>query len=247
MFKQLKTDYISWILLIGIILLFLEISFFDGGLLFSLAITIGLTYFGRKSYSRKRGRIMFWIGLFATTVTVLNMMVFKFFLLTILVYVIFSLYQSKKNPEVIKPVLMEVGDLQEQPLKEHVIKKGHLFQNQLFGRQKTPDYIYEWNDINIQGGIGDTIVDLSNTILPKGEAVISIRSFIGNIQILVPYDIEVSIHHSVAAGRADIFYHQEKLVFNQILSYQTADYQNAGQKVKIITSLITGDIEVKRI
>lgn len=247
MFKQLKTDYISWILLIGIILLFIEISFFEGGLLFSLAFTIGLTYFGRKLYSRKRGKIMFWIGLFATTVTVLNMMIFKFFLLAILVYVIVSFYQSKKNPEVIKPLLVEPVDVPGEPVKEQVLKKNPLFRNKWFGRQKTPDYIYEWNDINIQGGIGDTIVDLSNTILPKGEAVISIRSFIGNIQILVPYDIEVSIHHSVAAGRADIFYHQEKLVFNQILSYQTADYQNAGQKVKIITSLITGDIEVKRI
>lgn len=247
MFKQLKTDYISWILLIGIILLFIEISFFEGGLLFSLAFTIGLTYFGRKLYSRKRGKIMFWIGLFATTVTVLNMMIFKFFLLAILVYVIVSFYHSKKNPEVIKPLLVEPEDVPGEPVKEQVLKKNPLFGNKLFGRQKTPDYIYEWNDINIQGGIGDTIVDLSNTILPKGEAVISIRSFIGNIQILVPYDIEVSIHHSVAAGRADIFYHQEKLVFNQILSYQTADYQNAGQKVKIITSLITGDIEVKRI
>lgn len=247
MFKQLKTDYISWILLVGIILLFLEISFFDGGLLFSLAITIGLTYFGRKSYSRKRGKIMFWFGLFTTTVTILNMMIFKFFLLAILAYVILTFYQSKKNPDLIKPILVEPAILSEESGKEQVLKKGYLFQNKWFGRQKTPDYIYEWNDINIQGGIGDTIVDLSNTILPKGESVISIRSFIGNIQILVPYDIEISIHHSVAAGRADIFQNQEKMVFNQILSYQTADYQKAGQKIKIITSLITGDIEVKRI
>ncbi|CAH0344983.1 cell wall-active antibiotics response protein LiaF [Bacillus sp. CECT 9360] len=247
MFKQMKTDYISWILLIGIILLFLEISLFNGGLLFSLALTIGLMYLGRKSYSRKVGKVMFWVGLTGTIITVLNMMIFKFFVVAILLYIVLVFYQSKQNPEVIKPVLIEPENSHDGLEKEPLVKVDHLLQNKWFGRQKTSDYIYEWNDINIQGGIGDTIVDLSNTILPKGEAVISIRQFIGNIQIFIPYDIEVSIHHSVVAGRADIFQHQETKVFNQILSYQTVDYQNTGQKVKIITSLITGDIEVKRI
>ncbi|MDQ0218612.1 cell wall-active antibiotics response protein [Peribacillus cavernae] len=247
MFKHMKTDYIGWILLIGIILLFLEISFFNGGLLFSLAITIGLTYFGRKLYPRKRGKIMFWIGLIGTVITVVNMMIFKFFLLAILVHLILVFYQSKKNPEVIIPLLVEPGSLHGSSEKEPILKTGFLLQNKWFGRQKTPEHMYEWNDINIQGGIGDTIIDLSNTILPKGEAVISIRNLIGNIQIFVPYDIEISIHHSVVAGKAAIFQHQETRVFNQILSYQTEDYQHAAQKMKIITSVLTGDIEVKRI
>ena len=31
-----------------------------------------------------------------------------------------------------------------------------------------PMHAYEWNDINIQNGIGNTVIDLSQTILPKG-------------------------------------------------------------------------------
>ncbi|PLT35959.1 cell wall-active antibiotics response protein LiaF [Bacillus sp. V5-8f] len=247
MFKQLKTDYVSWMVLVGVALLLLEIVFFDGGLLFSLVFTIAIAYYGRKSYARKRGRFMFWAGLFATVITVLNMMIFKFFLLALIVYVIVVFYRSKKNPEIIKPLLVEPQPLVDNRENEPLLKKSQLFENKLFGRQTTPDHIYEWNDINIQGGIGDTIVDLSNTILPKGEAVISIRNLIGNIKILVPYDIEVSIHHSVFSGKAHIFQHQENMAFNQIISYQTADYQNAGEKVKIITSHLTGNLEVKRI
>jgi lia operon protein LiaF len=245
--KKMNTDYISRILLIGIILLFLEISFFNGDLLFSLAITIGLTYFGRKKYHRTIGVLMFWVGLIGTIVTVLNMMVFKFFLLAILTYLVISFFQSKKNPEVIKPTLVEPEEPVNSVEKEPLLKTSYLFENKLFGRQKTPDYIYEWNDVNIQGGIGDTVIDLSNTLLPKGESVISVRSIIGNIRILVPYDIEVSIHHSAIAGRASILGHQDNKVFNHIISYQTAEYAVSGQKLKLITSVITGDIEVKRI
>ncbi|WP_409303357.1 cell wall-active antibiotics response protein LiaF [Peribacillus sp. SCS-155] len=234
-------------MLIGIILLFVEITFFNGDLLFSLAITIGLTYFGRKKYHRTIGVLMFWIGLIGTVVTILNMMVFKFFLVAILGYLVISFVQSKKNPEVIKPVLAQPANHHETIKSVPMVKASPLFENKLFGRQKTPDYVYEWNDINIQAGIGDIVVDLSNTLLPKGESVISIRNAIGNIQILVPYDIEVSVRHSAIAGKANIFEHQDNKVFNHIVSYQTSDYEHSINRLKIITSVLTGDIEVKRI
>jgi lia operon protein LiaF len=101
--------------------------------------------------------------------------------------------------------------------------------------------------MNLQTGIGDTIIDLSNTVLPKGEAVISVRNFIGNVRILVPYEIEVSILHSVITGYTEVFEHKEERVFNQLLQYETEHYVEAEQKVKIITSMILGNLEVKRI
>ena len=59
-----------------------------------------------------------------------------------------------------------------------------LFQNKLFGGQKTPDHEYEWNDINIQTGFGDAVIDLSYTVLPKGESVIFIRNVMGKVTVL---------------------------------------------------------------
>ena len=70
--------------------------------------------------------------------------------------------------------------------------------------QKTPDHVYEWNDVNIQGGMGDTVIDLSYTVLPKGETVIFIRNIFGKVKILIPYDVEVSVNHSVLYGSAKI-------------------------------------------
>ena len=115
---------------------------------------------------------------------ILNMMVFRFFLITILVYVLLLYYQSKKNPDWINPILTEPEESEKECVQERLLKMDYLFQNKWFGRQKTPDTVYEWNDVNIQNGIGDTVIDLSQTILPKGDAVISIRSLVGNIKFL---------------------------------------------------------------
>ncbi|NLM38398.1 MAG: cell wall-active antibiotics response protein, partial [Firmicutes bacterium] len=111
--------------------------------------------------------------------------------------------------------------------------------------QKTPNDVYEWNDINIQRGIGDTTIDLSYTVLPQGETVIFIRGFIGNLQVLIPYDVEVEISHSAVIGRSKIFHIEEDKLWNQSVHYQTEEYDQAAQKVKIFTSVILGDLEVK--
>ncbi len=163
----------------------------------------------------------------------------------IISYFIIQYFQSKKQPVQVKPTIEEPSRSAEK--QGTIIKKHPIFQNVLFGRQQTPDHVYEWNDVNIQTGVGDTTIDLSNTVLPKGESVISIRNFVGNLQILVPYEMEVSVRHAVLYGSTTILEYHETKGLNQSLFYQTADYGDAKQKVKIITSMLVGDLEVKRI
>ena len=176
------------------------------------------------------------------------MMVFRFFLMAILIYLLLLYYQSKKNPQWIKPMLTEPKEQQNDCVQERLLKMDYLFKNKWFGKQKTPDTVYEWNDINIQNGIGNIVIDLSQTILPKGDAIISIRSLVGNMQILVPYGVEVFIHHSVIAGRTRVFENRlEEQLFNQIISYKTPGFDEAKQKVHITTAVIVGDLEVRRV
>ena len=246
MFKQVNTDYISWIFLIGLVLLIMELVFFDGGLIYSLALSIGCLFIGKKKYHRKIGKTLFFIGLFSTVIVVLNMFVFKLFLLVILAYVLYGFYLSKQNPEKVPLRLVEPTLVTEEG-KEQLIKTDYLFSNKLIGSQQTKKSVYEWNNVNIQRGIGDVVIDLSNTILPKGETIISIRSMVGNLKILIPYDVEVNLHHSVVVGRAVIFQNHEKRMYNQIISCQTEGFHTAVQKVTIITSVFIGNIEVNRV
>ncbi|WP_456272112.1 cell wall-active antibiotics response protein LiaF [Bacillus sp. AK031] len=243
MLNKFRTERFSWILLIGVILLLFEMSFYDGGVVFFLFITFGCIYIGRKRLPRTSGKILFWFGVISLSLTILNTMAFRFFLLALLVMIILRFADSKKNPAKVEPQIEQTLNDGEKPV---FIKRANL-QNVWFGRQQTPEHVYEWNDINIQGGIGDTVIDLGNTVLPKGTSVISVRHILGNIVVMVPYDIEVSIHHNGLAGAVTIFDSVEPKSFNQSIYYQTSDYDGSAQKVKIITSLAVGDLEVKRI
>ncbi|GAA2705760.1 cell wall-active antibiotics response protein LiaF [Cytobacillus oceanisediminis] len=241
---KIKSDYLSWIVMVGIVVLFVEIAFFNRGVIFSLLVPIGMVYIGRKWMPRTSGKWIFWLGLIFLLINVFSMMTLKFFLLAILIHLLIQFAQSKKDPKQIQPEFKEpTVNLQ----KETVIKKDPLFSNIFVGQQKTPEQVYEWNDINIQTGIGDTVIDLSYTVLPKGETVIFIRNFIGNVKVLVPYDVEVSASHSAIVGAARIFEYEESKLINQFLHLQTPGYEKSGQRIKIFTSLLVGDIEVKRV
>jgi lia operon protein LiaF len=242
--KNIKRDYIGWIILIGGIILLLEILFFNRGLIISLIISSGMIYIGRKKRSRKRGTLLFGAGIFFFCASIFNMMTFKFFLLAILLRFFIQYATSKRQPRKISLILTEPKKLLEE---ETVVQSKPLLENVLFGQQKTPAEVYEWDDINIQAGIGDTMIDLSYTVFPKGETVIFIRNVIGNIHILVPYEMEVSIHHSVIAGSTTIFEFQDTKIFNKVYHLKTFEYEKAEQKVKIFTSLVVGNIEVSRI
>ncbi|RHW41538.1 cell wall-active antibiotics response protein [Neobacillus notoginsengisoli] len=242
--RKMTGDYMGWLIFGGGIILLLELAFFNSGLIFSLFLSGAMIYIGRKKSPSKFGRFLFWIGIIILAASLLNMMTLKLILIGMLVLFFIQFIQAKQAPKRIAPTI-QVSE-QDGPGTEMVRTKP-LFENVLFGQQKTPEQVYEWNDINIHAGLGDTVIDLSYTLFPKGETVIFIRNFIGNIQILVPYEMEVSIHHSVVAGSTSVFGNEESKVLNQVFQLKTANYDQSVQKVKIFTSVIVGNLEVNRI
>lgn len=242
--KNWKSDYMNWVILIGGIILILEVLFFNRGLIFSLFVSTGMIYLGHKKGAKKKGKILFWGGIIFFCASIFNMITFKFFLLAVLLHFFIQFVLSKKDPKRHSPILVEPK--MTQPGDTMIIGKP-LLENVLFGQQKTPSSVYEWNDINIQAGFGDTVIDLSYTVFPKGETVIFIRNFIGNVQILVPYDVEVCVHHSVMVGNTIVFDFTESKMFNKTFILKTPGYDQAEQKVKIFTSLLVGNLEVGRI
>ncbi|RBW71138.1 cell wall-active antibiotics response protein LiaF [Bacillus taeanensis] len=243
MFQQLATNTLNWIILIGLFLLIIEVAFFHGGLVFSVLFSSLLLYFGRKKAHHIVGKVLFGVGAVTLTFTILNMIAFRFFIIAGIVLFFINYSRSKKEPEEVSP---QFFSLEKENEDDSLIKIEPLFQQRVFGDQKTNDTAYGWRDINIHGGFGDRLIDLSNTVLPD-QAVISIRHFVGNIKIYVPYEVEISILHSSVLGRANILGEHHLKLVNQSISYQTENYLIEQPRVKIITSIFSGDIEVTRI
>jgi lia operon protein LiaF len=243
MFKHLKTDTFNWILIIGVILFILELAFFHGGMIASAIFSAVFIYAGWKNFSQLWGKILFWLGIVAALFSILNMLAVRFLVLAAIVIFLINYSKSKQEAERIHPQLSSEQEVITDPL----IKTEPLFDHQIFGDQKTDDTAYGWRDINIHGAFGDRVIDLSNTVLPDDTAVISIRHAVGNIEILIPYEVEVSVQHSAVFGRAHIFGENNRKLINKSLLYRTPNYDTASSRIKIVTTVLSGDIEVKRI
>ncbi|OKL37703.1 cell wall-active antibiotics response protein LiaF [Domibacillus mangrovi] len=244
MFQRLTTNMFNWIMIFGVILFIIEIVFFDGGILFSALFFSVVTYAGWKKLSRLWGKCFFWGGLISLIIAILNMIAVRFLFVIGIILFLVHYVKTKKEADRIGP-MFRIREVE--AAAETMIQLKPLFDHKLFDDQKTENTAYQWRDVNIHGGFGDRVIDLSNTVLPEDTAVISIRHIIGNIEIYVPYEVEVSIHHSSIFGRAYLFGNHHENLMNQSLLYQTENYHSTYPRVKIITSLLSGDIEVKRI
>ncbi|EIT86021.1 cell wall-active antibiotics response protein [Fictibacillus macauensis ZFHKF-1] len=233
----------SWIVLIGSLLLMIDVLFQGGGPLFSFLFFAICIYFGRKG-NRFFGKLLFWFGVIGLVFTLLSLVLVRLLIVILLAYWLVKMYQSKKAPHVITPVFEGKPSSQQ---NDFLVKKELLFKNRWFGRQETPSSVYEWNDIVIHCGIGDYKIDLSNTVLPTGESVIMISSLIGHVELLLPYETSLSLQHSVMFGNTTVFEQRESQAFNATFSYETQEYGRSPQRIKVITKMLIGDVEVKRV
>jgi lia operon protein LiaF len=232
-----------WIFYIAVGLLLFEIIFLDGGILYFLFFSFLFVYIGKKYYHKLLGKIVFWVSLVNAAFAIFHTLAFRWVLFAVILYFLIQFVQLKKTRSTV-----QVEEIRKSRTTSDVIfRKKPLFQNKIIGRQSTPQAIYEWEDVNVQGFVGDMVIDLSQTVFPKGEALIFVRHLLGNVQVLVPYDMEVSIHVSVVVGTVDIFQTVNERVVNESIIFQTADYPEVEQKIKIVTSMVAGHVEVKRV
>ncbi|MGC5325843.1 cell wall-active antibiotics response protein LiaF [Brevibacillus sp. SYSU BS000544] len=105
---------------------------------------------------------------------------------------------------------------------------------------------FELNNLHIWHGVGDVVIDLSRALIQEEESFLIINGWIGSVTIYVPVDLPVSIAAEVTIGDMEIFGHRQGGL-NRHVVMSAEQYDVAHRKVKIIVSLIVGDIDVKYI
>lgn len=106
------------------------------------------------------------------------------------------------------------------------------------------DYQFELKDMTLSCGIGDVKIDLSKAIVPEGETTVDISGFMGDVDIYVPYDLDVSTVVSVTFGNLEILGYKQGGI-NRQLRLATKGYEQARRKVKISVSMLIGDVDVR--
>ena len=196
---------------------------------------------GKESYS-----LMFILSLAAISLALLNTYS-AWIILAILVIIIFTRNQSFFQS--LKDSLFETNfswtgseyiSVKFDQDQERSIKRTR---RKWIGRESDENLVYQWEDIVYTKFAGDTFIDLGNTIMPKDQNVILIRKVFGDLKILIPQEVAVSLDISILLGKVRIG-EDELTLNNEVVTYRSDHFDQTDRKLKIMTTSIFGDVEV---
>ncbi len=107
-----------------------------------------------------------------------------------------------------------------------------------------------WNlePMNISHFIGDTVIDLTKAQIPAGETKIVVSSFIGDVKVFIPddMDVAVSVASSTFIGDLTLFDRHDS-GFLRSHHAESPNYADAEKKVRFQVSMFIGDIKVQKV
>ncbi|MBW4839948.1 MAG: cell wall-active antibiotics response protein [Paenibacillaceae bacterium] len=109
------------------------------------------------------------------------------------------------------------------------------------------DY-FQLKPMNISHFIGDTIIDLTKAQIPYGETKINVSSFIGDVKVFVPDDMDIGIVATSSAFIGDLkVLTQKQGGFMTSVTAESPYYGEASKRVKLIVSVFVGDVKVNMV
>lgn len=125
---------------------------------------------------------------------------------------------------------------------------GKVNKSSFIGDIRLGDQYYELKPMNISQFIGDTVIDLTKAQIPYGETRIHISTFIGDIKVFAPKDMDIGIMVTSNSFIGDMnVLSNSKQGFMGNAVAETPGYREAGKKVRIIISVFIGDVKVNSV
>ena len=105
---------------------------------------------------------------------------------------------------------------------------------------------WELRNMSSWAMVGEIYLDLSLALTNQRDTTLVFQGLIGNIDLLVPEDLGVSIRGTIVLGQTQVEEQREAGLMNKVL-WRTDNYDTADQRVHIEISYLIGDLHVKRI
>ena len=231
--KRNKTERITLWVTAFLLLVFVEAFLFgNGNVIFFFLGAIAL-YFGFQ----KRSKWIVIAGLALIVIALLSLWSLRLLIFSLLIYLVIRIWKGTPAEEIMRP-LKEVK--RETP--------NGIWKDRLFSSQSTPFTSYEWQDVHVQGLVGDFYIDVTDTVLPRQTSFISIRQGFGRVRIELPYDLPVRIHCSALFGECRLFDLTPKRLVNESIHMKDGYDRSIGNEAELIISVAVrfGDVEVIR-
>lgn len=161
----------------------------------------------------------------------------------LIIYIGFSIIGKPKRKKDYKFVIDTDDKKDHATAFETKKKRGNRFS---VGDHQFKDPNWKVEPMNLYNAAGDYYIDFSKAFIPEKEIPISINSWAGDIQILMPEYVACRIDASVKAGEINIMGQTSEGV-NRKLFYQTEDYDEATRKLAISLKLTAGSVRVDKV
>lgn len=122
-------------------------------------------------------------------------------------------------------------------------QRSLLKSQSMFDSRDENKNIYEWDDINLVYFGGNSIIDLGNTILPSGENIVMIRKVFGRTRVIIPKGLGLRLNVSAISGQV-AFESQQYPLRGDNFQWTSPGYSETDRKLKVLITIVTGDIEV---
>lgn len=227
--KYISTEMLIIYTALMIIANFYYIFFEKIGFLLVLLLGCVLVYVGYVYFHKVRGLLSFWIGALLIAFTLLSnkytiIILFIFLVVLIIRYLIYKFKPLKviaTDEEVTSPIFIK---------------------QKWFGEQRTPVYVYKWEDVQIQHGIGDIHIDMTKAANIKETNTIVVRHILGKVQVIVPLNYNINLHAAAFYGTAYLEQQSYKIENNHIQVEEKTKEDN--YTVNVYVSTFIGDVEV---
>lgn len=227
--KYISTEMLIIFTALMIIANFYYIFFEKIGFLLVLLLGCVLVYVGYVYFHKVRGLLSFWIGTLLIAFTLLSnkytiIILFIFLVVLIIRYLIYKFKPLKviaTDEEVTSPIFIK---------------------QKWFEEQRTPVYVYKWEDVQIQHGIGDIHIDMTKAANIKETNTIVVRHILGKVQVIVPLNYNINLHAAAFYGTAYLEQQSYKIENNHIQVEEKTKEDN--YTVNVYVSTFIGDVEV---
>lgn len=164
-----------------------------------------------------------------------------------LIYVGYKLIKSQDRQRPEDVILDEEEPAPQENRREHGPEfhwSKPSFSGSLVGTLRMINGPYDLDGLNVSYGVCDVKIDLSKAILPQGETTLVISALIGDVDIYVPYDLDVSVSTSVSAGNLEVLGTKQSGL-NCHMEKTSPGFHSASRRVKISVSVLLGDVDVR--